>query len=84
MGDVDLKAAKAQFGRDMCVKGNLNSIGLMYQGTPAMVREATRQKLELGMPGGRYYCAVGDQIPYQTPPENVEALVESVMQFGRY
>jgi uroporphyrinogen-III decarboxylase len=49
-----------------------------------MVREATRQKLELGMPGGRYYCAVGDQIPYQTPPENVEALVESVMQFGRY
>lgn len=84
MGDVDLAAAKRLFGGAMCLKGNLDSVALMYRGTPQMICEETKRKLEIGMPGGRYYCAVGDQIPYQTPPQNVEALVSTVLEYGAY
>lgn len=84
LGDVDLREVKEKYGDKMALKGNINSIDTMLHGTPDRVRREVREKLEIGMPGGGFFLAVGDQTPYWTPEENVHALVETVHEFGVY
>jgi uroporphyrinogen decarboxylase len=84
LGDVDLAEVKKTYGDRIALKGNINSIDIMLHGTPEQVRRETRKKLEIGMPGGGFFLAVGDQSPYYTPDENIHALVETVHEFGVY
>jgi uroporphyrinogen decarboxylase len=84
MGNVDLQEIKNAYGRTVALKGNINSISTMLQGTPEQVRRETMEKLKIGMPGGGFFLSVGDQTPYFTPYENIQMLVKTVHEFGRY
>lgn len=83
-GDADLREVKRRFGADFSLKGNVNSIAVMLNGRPADVARAVEQCMEAAKEGGGYVCSVGDQCPYETPDENIFALVEEARRFGRY
>jgi uroporphyrinogen-III decarboxylase len=83
-GDVDLKEVKTKFGARLSLKGNVNSIETMLQGTPADVEREVKVCVEAAAEGGGYILAVGDQIPYWTPEENIRMLVEAGRRYGRY
>ena len=81
---VDLAEAKRVLGDKLCLKGNLDPTRIMLQGTPKTVREAARQCIRSGGVNGGFILSPGCELPRDTPPENLEALVEAAKTYGRY
>ena len=83
-GDVDLREVKEKFGKRLSLKGNVNSIDTMLHGTPDDVEREVKECIEAAAEGGGYVLAVGDQIPYWAPEENIRMLVEAGRRYGNY
>ncbi|MEM2135793.1 MAG: uroporphyrinogen decarboxylase family protein [Candidatus Freyarchaeota archaeon] len=57
--------------------------GIISKGTPKEIENHVKKLIKVLAPGGG--CMVfGDQVPRDTPPENVEALVNSIKKYGKY
>ena len=48
------------------------------------VEEATREALKTLAPGGRFIAGPGCALGYETPEENIAALIDTAKEFGRY
>ncbi len=84
MGDCDLADLKRRFGRRICLKGNLHTTEVMLRGTVAQVRECAKRAIDDAAEGGGFILSTGDQVPRDTPFENIEAMVEVARTYGRY
>ncbi len=69
---VNLAAARAAFGPDQAIAGNLHPVQLVKLGTPAKITAALRACEAAG--GDRWAIGAGCEIPRGTPRENVLAL----------
>lgn len=74
---VDMDRAAEILPKDCCICGNFNPVEIMYEGTPEMVKEATRKCMELSRTNHNF-VAPGCEIPKDTPIENVLALNEAL------
>jgi uroporphyrinogen-III decarboxylase len=82
---MDLARLKSLYGRRMLFNGAIDSQHVLIEGTPASVRESTREVLRLMAPGGGYVAGAShDYILEETPVENVVAMFDAVEEFGRY
>jgi len=81
---VDLAEAKRVLGHRMCLKGKLDPTRVLLQGTPDTVRAAARQCLRDAGEGGGFILSPGCEVPRDTPPENLAALVNAAKTYGRY
>jgi uroporphyrinogen decarboxylase len=81
---TDARRAKDTAGKNHVLFGNVDPSGVLARGTPAQVREATRQLIEVWKPGGKFILNAGCAIPATTPSENLRAFVETAREFGRY
>jgi uroporphyrinogen decarboxylase len=81
---TDARRAKALLGAGHVLFGNVDPSGVLARGTPAQVREATRQLIELWKPGGRFILNAGCAIPPTTPAENLQAFIQAAEEFGTY
>lgn len=84
MGDCDLREIKAKFGAKIALKGNLHTSQVMLMMTPERIGEVAKETLEIGMPGGGFILATGDQCGRDTPEANIRKLVEVCEKHGRY
>jgi len=84
MGDVDLATVKAQVGDRVCLKGNIDLLYVLKEGTPSDVDEAVRKAIEAAAPGGRYILATSDAVRDGTPPENLHAFCTAGRKYGDY
>lgn len=69
---VNLAAARAVFGRDQVIAGNLHPVQLVKLGTPAKITTALRECEAAG--GAWWAIGAGCEIPRGTPRENFLAL----------
>ncbi len=83
-GDVDLAEVKKTFGDKISLRGNVNSITVMLNGSPEDVEKDVIRCMEAAKEGGGFILGVGDQTPYDTPEENIYAFVEAGRKYGRY
>jgi MtaA/CmuA family methyltransferase len=81
---VNLAEAKRILGHKVCVKGNLDPVRVLLNGTPETIRTAVRQCIRDGAQGGGYILSPGCEVPRDTPPENLAALVDAAKTYGRY
>ncbi len=82
---MDLGRLKADFGDKILFNGAIDSHHVLIRGTPASVRQSTREVLALMMPGGGYVASAShDTILEETPVENVLAMFDAIQEFGRY
>jgi MtaA/CmuA family methyltransferase len=81
---VDIVEAKAAVGGRATLRGNLDPVGLLLEGTPEQVFAASRECIEKAKAGGRFILAPGCTVAYHTPPENIRALQRAVEEFGFY
>ena len=51
---------------------------------PAEVEMAAREAIEILAPGGEFILGPGCALGYNTPPDNIHALVEAAWKYGRY
>ena len=80
--DADIFAAKDRLGTKTCLMGNIDPIGLLRDGTPAMVEaEVGRIRDGVSARGGHMFNT-GEGITPDTPPENVAAMIHTIQQGG--
>jgi uroporphyrinogen-III decarboxylase len=58
--------------------------GIIARGTPAQIRETTRELIAVWKPGGNFILNSGCAIPASTPPENLHAFMQAARDFGTY
>jgi uroporphyrinogen decarboxylase len=82
---MDLAALKARFGQQIVFNGAIDSHHVLIDGTPPMVRQKTREVLEIMKPGGGYIAGAShDSILEETPVANVVAMFDAIQEFGGY
>jgi uroporphyrinogen decarboxylase len=83
MGDT--ARLKREFGTQICFwGGGCDSQSVLPTGTPAQVREEVRRRIGDLAPGGGFVFAPVHAIQAEVPPENVVALYEAALEFGKY
>jgi uroporphyrinogen decarboxylase len=74
MNPLDLKK---EFGKDLAFMGGVDTQGVLPNGTPAQVRQATAELLEgMTADGGGYIFAASHTVPPETPDDNIFAMYE--------
>ena len=86
--EIDQKSDMVQCKR--AARGKATLLGpidpseVMANGTPDLVREKCLQALEILAPGAGFILGPGCALPASTPDENIDALIETARQHGRY
>ncbi|OHB82269.1 MAG: hypothetical protein A2V98_25705 [Planctomycetes bacterium RBG_16_64_12] len=84
-GGMDPKKLKAEFGDKILLNGAIDSHHVLIRGNPALVREKTREVIEIMKPGGGYVAGAShDTLLEETPLENVVAMFDAIREFGTY
>jgi len=83
-GDVELAEVKKKFGEKLCLKGNINTYNTMRLGSVTDVEEAVKRCIDHAAEGGGFILSTGDQLPFDTPSENIEAMVRIAREYGKY
>lgn len=82
---MDPAYLKAEFGDKILFNGCIDTQLVLIEGTPELVREKTREVLEIMMPGGGYVASPShDYLLPETPVENVVAMYETIREHGSY
>jgi uroporphyrinogen-III decarboxylase len=81
---VDLQEAKKMIGDVMCFWGNVPA-PMLVTGTPSQVKDYVKQLIDtFGDTGGLIVDGAVDGVPPDSRPENVEAMTETVFEYGVY
>ncbi|MBN1659420.1 MAG: hypothetical protein JXA93_13535 [Anaerolineae bacterium] len=81
--DMDLKALKQEFGRDLVFwGGGVDTQHVLERATPDEIRAHVRGNIEALAPGGGFVFATVHDIQATVPPENVMAMWEAWREFG--
>jgi len=82
LAGMDLKALKAEFGRDITLIGGVDCAQLLTFGRPEQIRDEVRRLLDVGARGGGFIIGDSSQIMPTAPLENVLAFYEAVRDFA--
>jgi uroporphyrinogen-III decarboxylase len=85
VGDVDLEDAFRRIGREMFIKGNIDSINTLLMADDAKAEEDVRRIIRTGMTLGRgFILSTACSIAPLVPRRRIEMLHELVMRCGQY
>jgi len=84
LGNTELADAKKQIGDKLFLKGNIDPVNVLLNGSVEDVRRDAIQKLEAAKQGGGYILSSACSVAPRVPPENLMILHEVVDEFGRY
>lgn len=81
---VDIGAARETAGSQVCLVGNVSTTNLL-KSTPGQIDDEARQVCAkaMGSPCG-FILGSGCEIPLNTPPENIDALINAARTYGRF
>ncbi len=75
---------KAKYGERICLKGNIDCTGALCEGTPSEVIEEVQQCLSAGSPGGGLILSSSNTIHHGVKPENYQAMLDALREYGTY
>jgi uroporphyrinogen decarboxylase len=81
---IDIKEAKELIGDKICISGNLSPIEVLVSGTVDDVKAEVQRIVTSGKSGGGYIFNTEEGIISHTPIENVQAMIETVREYGKY
>lgn len=82
-GDMTLREAKRQYGHKMAIFGNFDCLVLAF-GTVEDAKQEARRCLDEAMEGGGYVMVTADEVPADAKWDNLQAMVDTVQEYGRY
>ena len=76
----DFAEMKRSVGTRACLEGNLDPTVVLLQGTPELVREKSLEAIAAAGTGGGLILSSGCEVPRDTPPENIRAMVAAARE----
>jgi len=73
---MDLAAAKAAVGGNVCLMGNVDPVNVLLYADPAAVYAESRRVIEIGGSGG-YIFNSGEMVPRDVPEANIRAFMRA-------
>jgi len=83
LGDVDIGEAKTRIGKRVCLKGNVDPVNTLLKGSPKDVENEISEIINKAGEGGGFIVSTGDQVPRDTPFENIKAFKDAVEKYGK-
>jgi uroporphyrinogen-III decarboxylase len=80
----DIIELKRTYGKKIVLMGNYDIGGILAHGSPAEVRTEVKRLLPILMDGGGYIAMSSSSLADSVVPENYQALIETIMEFGKY
>lgn len=80
---MDILDVKKRYGDRLCLCGGVE-LDLLSRGTPEQVRSLVRQYIEDVGQGGGWCAGSSNSIPDYASVQNYQAMIETVLQFGKY
>jgi hypothetical protein len=84
LGNVELRDAKRRVGDRLFIKGNLDPVNVLLNGSRSRVLDAATRCIEAAAQGGRYILSSACSVSPHTPPENLMVLAEVAEKEGTY
>lgn len=81
---MDIGELKQEYGRSLCLIGNIDLGYTLTRGTPAEVEEEVRLRIKEIGPGGGYCVGSSNSVPSYVPLANFNAMRESTFKYGGY
>jgi uroporphyrinogen-III decarboxylase len=81
--NTDMKKAKSILGNRLCLKGNVPCSDLAF-GTKSTVEDCCKALIDDCAVGGGFILSSGCEAPANAKPENIEAMIETAMTYGKY
>jgi uroporphyrinogen decarboxylase len=82
--EVDIGIVRAIYGRKALLYGNLSGHGALLLKTPEEIEEETRLIIEKAGRHGKFVMSPAINMPGNTPPENLKAMVDAAKKYGKY
>jgi uroporphyrinogen decarboxylase len=74
---------KGEFGNDLVFFGGLDIQQLIYKPVDD-IKRGVKEVMKVYAPGGGYIAGTSHNIEPDTPPENIVAMYEAILEHGRY
>ena len=84
LAGMSLEKVKKDYGKKICIMGNVNCAGNLVYGTEEDVVNEVKRCIEVAAPGGGYILSSSNIIPNSVKPKNYLAMVAAVKQYGVY
>ncbi|MHB8963420.1 MAG: uroporphyrinogen decarboxylase family protein [Saccharofermentanales bacterium] len=82
---MDPVQLKKNFGKDLVFwGGGVDTQHVLPHGSPQQVRDDVRRSIDALAPGGGFVFNTIHNIQADVPPENLDAMLEAVEQYGKY
>ena len=76
---------KRDFGRDMVFwGGGIETQNTLPLGSPQEIKDGVKRNIEALAPGGGFVFSTVHNIQAEVPPENIEAMLEALQEYGIY
>jgi len=83
--NMDSKKLKKEFGKNLTFwGGGVDTQHILPKGTTQQVRDEVKRRLDDFAPGGGYIFNPVHNIQLDVPPENIVAMWETWLEFGKY
>ncbi len=82
--DSDPFDMKQTYGDKLCLHGGVNHIDAMVYGTPHLVDEEVKLRMEQMKGTGGYICGPSQFLTDQIPLENIVAFFDAALKYGEY
>jgi uroporphyrinogen decarboxylase-like protein len=81
LGNVELSDAKRRIGSTGFIKGNIDSVNLLLEGTQEEIKLDTKNRLEIGSPGSGFILSTACSIAPNVSKENIQLLKKVVKEW---
>lgn len=83
-GGMSLSTMKKEYGKRVCLLGNVDCSYTLSWGTVEEVRQEVKRCIHDAAPGGGYICTSSNSIHSSVKPENYITMVAAIREYGRY
>jgi uroporphyrinogen-III decarboxylase len=84
VGDFNLKLAKEKIGHKTTIKGYIDLIYVVQQGTRELIDQTVRQAMEIAKLSGGFIIGISHSYREGTPQENIVAYFEACKKYKFY
>ena len=84
IGDVELDDAFDRIGSKMFIKGNIDSVNTLLNGTDTLMREDVENRMRIGMQNKGFILSTACSISPKVPKERVQVMAKIVKESGNY